>query len=78
MREFVNALSKFEGLGVDFISYNEGTDTTTPQGKLDLPPESGGLGSERHAAARMVIPSISARASAGVRWPSAECRRRRL
>lgn len=34
MRELVNALSDFEGLGIDFISYNEGADTTTPQGKL--------------------------------------------
>ena len=35
--------------------------------EVDLPPESGGVGSERHAAARMPIPSMSARASAGVR-----------
>lgn len=34
MRELVNALSEFDGLGIDFISYNEGADTTTPQGKL--------------------------------------------
>src|SRR3954465_14288087 len=34
MRDLVNALSEFEGLGIDFISYNEGADTTTPQGKL--------------------------------------------
>jgi DNA invertase Pin-like site-specific DNA recombinase len=34
MRELVNALSEFEGIGIDFISYNEGADTTTPQGKL--------------------------------------------
>src|SRR3954449_6842551 len=34
MRELVNALSEFEGLGIDFFSYNEGADTTTPQGKL--------------------------------------------
>ena len=34
IRELVNALSEFEGLGIDFISYNEGADTTTPQGKL--------------------------------------------
>src|SRR4051812_43414634 len=34
MRELVNAMSEFEGLGIDFISYNEGADTTTPQGKL--------------------------------------------
>jgi DNA invertase Pin-like site-specific DNA recombinase len=34
MRELVNALSEFEGLGIDFVSYNEGADTTTPQGKL--------------------------------------------
>ena len=34
MRELVNALAEFEGLGIDFISYNEGADTTTPQGRL--------------------------------------------
>ncbi len=34
MRELVNALAEFESLGIDFISYNEGADTTTPQGKL--------------------------------------------
>ena len=34
LRELVNALSEFEGLGIDFVSYNEGADTTTPQGKL--------------------------------------------
>src|SRR3954471_5267755 len=34
MRELVNALAEFEGLGIDFVSYNEGADTTTPQGKL--------------------------------------------
>ncbi len=35
--------------------------------KLDLSPASGGVGSEHQAAARMPIPSMSARASAGVR-----------
>jgi len=35
--------------------------------RLDMPPESGGLGSERHAAARMPIPSMPALASVGVR-----------
>lgn len=34
MRELVNALAEFESLGIDFISYNEGADTTTPQGRL--------------------------------------------
>ena len=34
MRELVNALAEFERLGIDFISYNEGADTTTPQGRL--------------------------------------------
>src|SRR5919107_5096578 len=34
MHELVNALSEFDGLGIDFVSYNEGADTTTPQGKL--------------------------------------------
>ena len=34
---------------------------------LDLPPTSGGMRSERHAAACMAIPSMPARASAGVR-----------
>jgi transposase len=37
------------------------------QSHLDFPPWSGGVRSERHAAARMVIPSMLARASAGVR-----------
>jgi hypothetical protein len=35
--------------------------------RVDFPPGSGGVRSERHAAARMVIPSMLARASAGVR-----------
>ena len=35
--------------------------------RVDLPPESGGMGSEYHAATRMVICSMLARASAGVR-----------
>jgi len=30
----VNALSEFRSLGVDFISYQENIDTTTPQGEL--------------------------------------------
>ena len=34
---------------------------------LDRLPRSGGVGSEHHAAARMVPPSMPARASAGVR-----------
>jgi hypothetical protein len=34
---------------------------------LDFPPWSGGVRSERHAAVRMVIRSMLARASAGVR-----------
>ena len=34
---------------------------------LDRLPRSGGVGSEHHAAARMSIPSMPARASAGVR-----------
>jgi 5-aminolevulinate synthase len=36
-------------------------------GAVDRLPRSGGVGSERHAAARMSIPSMPARASAGVR-----------
>ena len=35
--------------------------------ELDLPPGSGGMGSERHAAWSMVTPSMLALASAGVR-----------
>ncbi|MDF1866710.1 MAG: recombinase family protein, partial [Saprospiraceae bacterium] len=30
----VNALNEFKSLGVDFISYQENVDTTTPQGEL--------------------------------------------
>jgi DNA invertase Pin-like site-specific DNA recombinase len=76
-RALVNALGEFKARGVAFISYQENVDTTTPQGELvfgmmanlalDLPPGSGGVRSERQAAARMPIPSMSARASAGVR-----------
>ncbi len=34
LRELVNALAEFESVGVEFISYSEGADTTTPQGRL--------------------------------------------
>jgi DNA invertase Pin-like site-specific DNA recombinase len=34
MQDLVNALSTFQELGVDFISYSEAADTTTAQGKL--------------------------------------------
>ena len=34
LRELVNALAEFESIGVEFISYSEGADTTTPQGRL--------------------------------------------
>jgi hypothetical protein len=37
------------------------------RGEVDFPPRSGGMRSERHAAARMLIPSMPALASAGVR-----------
>ena len=33
---WVNALKEFQSLGVDFISYQEHIDTTTPQGELVL------------------------------------------
>jgi hypothetical protein len=39
----------------------------TSGSSLDFPPRSGGMRSERHAAARMLIPSMPALASAGVR-----------
>jgi hypothetical protein len=35
--------------------------------RVDFPPGDGGVGSERHAAARVVTPCMLARASAGVR-----------
>lgn len=34
MQELVNALNEFRALGVDFVSYQENVDTTTPQGEL--------------------------------------------
>ena len=34
LRELVNALAEFESIGIEFISYSEGADTTTPQGRL--------------------------------------------
>jgi DNA invertase Pin-like site-specific DNA recombinase len=30
----VNALKEFQSLGVDFVSYQENIDTTTPQGEM--------------------------------------------
>ncbi len=38
-----------------------------PEPEVDLPPASGGMGSESHAALSMVIPSMLALASKGVR-----------
>lgn len=34
LRELVNALAEFESMGIEFVSYSEGADTTTPQGRL--------------------------------------------
>jgi DNA invertase Pin-like site-specific DNA recombinase len=33
-KELINALEEFNALGVDFISYKENVDTTTPAGKI--------------------------------------------
>lgn len=34
LRHLVNALAEFNALGVDFVSYGDNIDTTSPQGKL--------------------------------------------
>lgn len=34
LRQLVNALAEFDALGIHFISLHEGTDTSTPAGKL--------------------------------------------
>jgi DNA invertase Pin-like site-specific DNA recombinase len=34
LRDLVNALAEFDALGVQFISLHEGTDTSTPNGRL--------------------------------------------
>jgi len=34
LRQLVNALEEFRTLGVDFISLHEGTDNSTPNGRL--------------------------------------------
>lgn len=34
LRQLVNALEEFRGLGVDFVSLHEGVDTSTPNGRL--------------------------------------------
>lgn len=34
VQELVNALEEFKGIGIDFVSYMENVDTTTPHGKL--------------------------------------------
>jgi hypothetical protein len=46
--------------------------------RLGLPPWCEGVRSEYHAAFRKVTASMLARASAGVRYPRAECKRCRL
>ena len=33
-KELINALEEFNNLGVDFISYKENIDTSTPSGKI--------------------------------------------
>lgn len=34
LRQLVNALEEFRGLGIDFVSLHEGVDTSTPNGRL--------------------------------------------
>jgi DNA invertase Pin-like site-specific DNA recombinase len=34
LRQLVNALSEFDALGINFVSLHEGTDTSTPNGRL--------------------------------------------
>jgi DNA invertase Pin-like site-specific DNA recombinase len=34
LRQLVNALEEFRALGIDFLSLHEGTDTSTPNGRL--------------------------------------------
>jgi transposase len=56
-----------EGLSQREAARRFGIHRGTVRKMLDLPPASGGVGSEYHAAASMVIPSMLALASAGVR-----------
>jgi hypothetical protein len=49
------------------VCYEAGPTGYSLYRQVDFPPRRGGVGSEHHAAARMVIPSMLARASAGVR-----------
>ena len=58
-------LGRLEAHGMVGLEVSGGVTLVTIQ--LDFPPWSGGVRSERHAATRMVIPSMLARASAGVR-----------
>ena len=34
LRQLINALEEFRGLGIDFVSLHEGVDTSTPNGRL--------------------------------------------
>jgi DNA invertase Pin-like site-specific DNA recombinase len=34
LRQLVNALDEFRALGIDFVSFHEGVDTSTPNGRL--------------------------------------------
>jgi hypothetical protein len=59
-RSDIQTLFRIALSGGDGIYGSSGAD-------VDFPPRRGGVGSERHAAAGMVIPSMLVRASAGVR-----------
>src|SRR4051812_8696355 len=64
----IRAFDRARGGGVAVERANKGYSLfSVATGALDLPPRSGGMGSERHAAARVPVPSMPALASAGVR-----------
>jgi hypothetical protein len=63
----VDHVSPSAGFSASHLSSRSAYADISGPAAVDFTPESGGVGSERHAAASMVIPSMLALASAGVR-----------
>src|SRR5205085_4488789 len=63
LKMLVEALELFNGLGIDFVSYSESIDTTTPMGKLIFQINSAYAEFEREIIRERVISGIRAKRS---------------
>src|ERR1700733_6333412 len=67
LRQLVNALEEFRALGIDFISLHEGTDTSTPNGRLVFGIFASIAEFERELIRGRVISGLAAAQARGVR-----------